>query len=190
MIRSVLHKFFLYAAILSSCFFFYSCENDEKKIQEWTEKKIMVEEAKDVVSYFSQQGNLRAKLKSPLMLRYQADTTYVEFPKTLHVDFFDSTRKIESWLDAGYGKYLENQNKVLLKDNVVVVNVRGDTLQTSELWWDQQQRKFYTDKEVRITQKDKRIVGGKGMEAGQDMSWYIIKRPTGTVLMEDEMMPR
>jgi hypothetical protein len=72
----------------------------------------------------------------------------------------------------------------------VVVNVRGDTLQTSELWWDQQQRKFYTDKEVRITQKDKRIVGGKGMEAGQDMSWYIIKRPTGTVLMEDEMMPR
>lgn len=178
------------AAVLIGCFFILSCENDEKTLQEWTEKKIMVEEAKDVVSLFSQNGTLRAKLTSPLMLRYQSDTTYVEFPRRLHVDFFDSTTKVESWLDARYGKYLETQNKVLLRDDVIVINIKGDTLQTEELWWDQNQKKFFTEKEVRIATKDKRIIGGKGLEAGQDMSWYRLKQITGTVLMADDMLPR
>lgn len=190
MINRLHKKNFLSAAVVISCFFILSCENDEKVLQEWTEKKVMVEEAKDVVSLFSQNGTLRAKLTSPLMLRYQADSTYVEFPKTLHVDFFDSTTNVESWLDARYGKYLETHNKVLLRDDVVVINIKGDTLQTEELWWDQDQKKFFTEKEVRIATKDKRIIGGRGLEAGQDMSWYRLKQITGTVMMADDIMPR
>jgi hypothetical protein len=40
---------------------------------------------------------------------------------------------------------------------------------------------------VRITQTDKRITGGKGLEAGQDLSWYVIKQPMGTVLVDDDL---
>jgi LPS export ABC transporter protein LptC len=175
------------AAILGSCLLFWGCENDENTIREWTEQKEMVETAKDVTVFFSQTGNLKAYLKAPQMLRYQGDTVIVEFPKSLHVDFFDSAGKKESWVDARYGKYLESFNQVLLRDSVRVINIKGDTLATSELWWDQNAQKFYTEKEVRITQPDKRITGGKGLEAGQDLSWYIIKQPSGTVLMDDDM---
>jgi hypothetical protein len=79
---------------------------------------------------------------------------------------------------------------VLLRDSVRVVNVQGDTLTTSELWWDQGQKKFFTDSTVRIIQKDKRIRGGKGMEASQDLLWYTIRQPTGTVLVGDEVLPQ
>jgi LPS export ABC transporter protein LptC len=175
------------AAIIGSCLFVLGCENDIRTVQEWTEQKEMVETAKDVTVFFSQAGNLKAYLKAPEMLRYQRDTVMVEFPKTLHVDFFDSAGRKESWVDARYGKYFESFNRVLLRDSVRVINVKGDTLVTQELWWDQNQQKFYTERQVRILQPDKRITGGLGLEAGQDMSWYIIKQPFGTVLVDDDL---
>lgn len=169
------------AALLISCLF-VSCENDIKDVNEFMKKQTGIEEAKDVTSYMSQQGLVKAKLRSPYMLRYQADSPYVEFPRTLHVDFFDDSTKIESTVDALYARYREYENKVLLKDSVVVINIeKGDTLRTNELWWDQTTEEFYTDKPVRIYQKDKTIFG-KGLKAKQDFSSYDIFDITGTVL--------
>ena len=167
-------KLLVQAAIFCGCLFLFSCENDIEKVNAWNKKKVMVEEATKVESLFSQEGKLRAKLTAPLMLRYQSDTIYVEFPKTLHVDFFDSTGKKESQLDARYGKYFESLNKVFLKDSVVVANIKGDTLRSPELWWDQNKQKFYTDKLVRLKTVDKQIYGGRGMEADQDLSGWSI----------------
>jgi len=162
------------AALILSCFFISGCENDEAKIKVWTEKKPLFEEAKNVTSYFSQMGIMKAKLTAPLLFRFQTDTIYTEFPKSLHVDSL-------------YGKYFENLNKVFLRDSVVVMNIKGDTLRCPELWWDQQTKTFFTDKIVRIHTKDKHIYGGRGLEADQAFSWYIIKEPTGTILVSDSL---
>lgn len=175
------------AAIVSSCLLLWGCENSQNAIDEWTGNRVLVEEAKNVESYFSQQGRLRAKLTAPVMTRKETDTSYIEFPKTMHVDFYDSARRKESWLDARYGKYFENMGKVWLRDSVRVVNVKGDTLMTPELWWDQNSRKIYTDKEVRIATKNKNIYGGKGMEANQDLTDIVIRQPSGTVLVSDNL---
>lgn len=189
MTNTYVYKLLKQAALLG-CLFFFGCENSEKAIRELTEKKVMVEEAKNITSLFSQQGKLKAKLTAPLMLRYEADTIYIEFPKTLHVLFYDTTTRVESQLYAKYGKYFESFNKVLLQDSVVVFNIKGDTLKTSELWWDQNTQKFYTDSLVRIRTSDKQLYGGRGMEADQDLSNTIIKYPTGTVLVGDSIMPQ
>jgi len=167
------------AALLTGCFFLLSCENDPRILQEWNEKKILVEEARDIVSYLSQHGKMKAKLVSPLMYRYQTDTVYTEFPQTLHVDFYDDSIQVESELDALYGKYYENLNKVYLRDSVRVFNREGDTLRCPELWWDQDQQKFYTDKPARLDGKDKHLVGHQGLEATQDLKTIIFKYPTG-----------
>ncbi len=185
-----LHKKILQAAILCGCLFVLGCENDERVIKELTEKKTMVDEARDVTTLFSQQGVLKAKLMAPLMLRYTTDTAFIEFPKSLHVNFYNDSIKVESQLNALYGKYYESLNKVYLRDSVMVYNVKGDTLRCPELWWDQVQKKFYTDKQVRIRTIDKHIYGGQGLEAGQDFSWYIIKQPTGTVLVSGDEVPK
>ncbi len=121
------------------------------------------------------------------MLRYNVDTAFTEFPRTLQVDFFDTSGKVESRLNAMYGKYFETRSKVYLRDSVVVFNVKGDTLKTSELWWDQNTRKFYTDKFVRLKSNDKTISASKGLEASQDLSRYVFFNPTGTLLVPDSM---
>lgn len=140
----------------------------------------MIEEAKKVESFFSQDGIMKAKLKAPLMLRV-LDSQYVEFPNTLHVDFYDDSTRIESWLDSKYGKYFESQDKVYLRDSVIVINVKGDTLKAPDLWWDQNAKIFYTDKPALYLAKDKRILGKDGLIATQDMSSVTFKGPEGPI---------
>ena len=185
MINRFLFSIYLKAAIFCSCFFILGCENDERTLNAWTEKKVMVDEVREVTTLFSQRGNLKAILKSPLMLRYQTDTNYVEFPKKLHVDFYDSLAKRESWLDAKYGKYFESLNRVFLRDSVKVITIGGDTLYTAELWWDQAQQQFFTDSVVKIITKDNNVRGGKGMVASQDLNNVVIRNPTGTMIMRN-----
>ncbi len=168
------------AALLTGCVFLCGCENDPKSIPDLRDKRVALEEGKSILSYYSQDGKVKAKLTAPIMYRYQADSSYVEFPNTLHVDFYNDTLKKESQLDARYGKYREWENKVFLKDSVVVMNImKGDTLRCEELWWDQNKQKFYTDKRVRIYQKDKTIYG-KGLEAPQDFSSFLVLEGYGT----------
>jgi LPS export ABC transporter protein LptC len=191
MINSFLHKNFFYAAaFITGCCFLYSCENDVKKIKELTENKVMKEEAIDIESYLSQDGKMKAKLKAPLMLRVAADTLYVEFPNTLHVDFYNDSTKIETRLDSRYGKYFENLGKVYLRDSVIVITVKGDTLKSPDLWWDQNTKLFYTDKYAIYHGIGKVIHGGKGLVATQDLNSIIFNEPTGTMQTSPNGFPK
>jgi len=189
--RISIHRSVRYSALLKSLLIFfiifiYGCENDKGVIDEWTRNVVLNEEAINIETYFSQKGVMKAKLKAPLMIRVpKVDSPYVEFPKSLHVDFYNDSIVIESWLDSKYGKYFENQNKVYLKDSVVVITAKGDTLKAHDLWWDQNAKLFYTDKYAEYRGKDKQIYGGKGFEATQDLKRRTFKYPTGTIKVED-----
>lgn len=201
LLRRSIHRSFLYSIIASQStqslskgrtlvlsyrysallilLFFSSCENDPKEIENWTKRTELREEAKTIESYLSQSGVMKAKLTAPLMYRYQRDTVFTEFPNTLHVDFYDDSVRVESWLTAKYGIYYDNLNKVFLRDSVVVINKEGDTLRSPELWWDQNMQKFYTNKPSRIDGKDKHIYCRDGIDAPQDMKVFTCHFPTG-----------
>lgn len=172
------------AALIGSCFFVYACENNYNEVQNLGKKKVNVEEGRYIESYLSQGGKVKARLTAPLMLRYQLDTPKTEFPKSLHVEFFDDSTKIESQLSAKYGNYLENENKVYLKDSVVVFNISGDTLHCRELYWDQRKEVFYTDKNVIIQKPDQKIYG-TGLTADQNFKWFTIKNAYGFINIPD-----
>lgn len=175
------YKIFTAALVFFGCCFISGCENDEKKIQDMTRKVVMKEEAINVESMLSQEGILKARLKAPLMIRVFADTVYAEFPKSLHCDFYSDAGTLESWLDSKYGKYFENLGKVYLKDSVVVITVKGDTLRSPDLWWDQNSKMFYTDKYATYHAPGKQIYGTIGLEATQDLTSVIFKYPVGTI---------
>lgn len=160
-----------------------SCENTDKEIQEMNSRGLGVEEIKNADINYTIGGKAKAKLLSPLMLRVQMNVPYVEFPNTLHVDFFNDTAGVDSRLDARYGKYLELESKVFLKDSVVVINVLGDTLYCDELWWDRSRvgSEFYTDKPVRIRRKME-VINGTGMQAAQDFKNWVILDPSQGVM--------
>jgi len=177
----IIKKYFHAAAFIIGCFFIGGCENDMGAIKRLTQDEVQVEEAKNVESYLSQEGMMKAKLTAPLMLRVLTDSSYVEFPQSLHVDFYNDSTKIETWLDSKYGKYFELRDQVYLRDSVIVISVKGDTLKAPELWWDQKAKLFYTDSVAEYHSVDKQITGGKGLVATQDMSEVTFKHPTGPV---------
>ena len=158
-----------------------ACENKLSDIHSLTDKRVMVEEGINIETLLSQGSRMKAKMWSPYMLRYQEDTVYVEFPRSLHVNFFDSTGKVESHLDALYGKYYETLNRVFLRDSVLVYNMQGDTLRCPELWWDQSTQQLYTDKPVQIRKSGHKIYG-VAMVAKQDLSDVNIKEVTNSIL--------
>ena len=176
---------FLPVLSISCCLFISACENDPKMIDDWSKKKEMVEVGKNIEAYLSQESKVKAKLTAPLMLRHEADTLYTEFPNSLHVDFYDDSTKIESWVDSKHGKYFENTDKVYLWDSVVVINIKGDTLKSQDLWWDKSKELFYTDKYAEYLRSDKQIYPGKGLEATQDFKRITFKEPTGIIHVSD-----
>jgi len=177
-------------ALLIPCVFLaltwtQSCSNNEDEVRELLDKKLGVDEAHNVEAYMSSTGQMKARLKAPLMRRYQDTIAKVVFPNTMHVDFYNDSTVIESQLDALYGEYFESQNKVYLKDSVRVFNNKSDTLFCQELWWDQDQQNFYTDKPVRIHRPDM-IMYGVGLRAPQDFSYFEMYRITNSVLRVKE----
>src|ERR1043165_3004565 len=181
---SIRYYFFAVALLMGGFIVFSSCENDPAVVDALFKKKISAEVGKNIESYLSQSGKVKAKLTSPYMLRYQADSPYIEFPRTLHVDFYNDSTIIESTVDAKYARFVEYDHKVLLRDSVLVQSLKnGDTLRTQELWWDQDKHEFYTDKPSHVYQRDKIIFAKSGLRASQDLTSYTFYNTSGPMLV-------
>lgn len=168
----------------ATLFIIAGCENDEKEIREFTRKKMGVDEAKKIELLYSQSGKVKSRLTAPVMYRYQDTLPRIEFPNSLHLDFFNDSLQIESVLDAKYGRYIEGQNKAFLRDSVVAIQkFNQDTVRCKELWWDQNKQQFYTDKPALITKKDGTILPAKkGFTASQDFKTIVLREPTEGIL--------
>ena len=184
------HRYQKIIAAFTGCIFLWSCENNPAEVNQLSSNKLGVEEGKDVDINYTLGGRAKAKLLSPQMFRVQDTMPYVEFPKTLHVDFYNDSAHIDSRLDALYGKYYESQSRVFLKDSVKVINIKGDTLYCDELWWDRSKKdhEFYTEKPVRIRTKTQ-IIFGIGMDARQDFKIWHILDPRGFVNVPSSQFP-
>ena len=180
MINTTHHKIFKIAvACLSSCFFMAACENDVDAVKALGAKVSGIDVGKDVAIYVSNDGKLGAKLTAPLMNRYLEDSSkMIEFPQSIHVDFYKDSNQIESQLSAKYAKYKETENMVYLKEDVVVFNTLGDTLWCKEMYWDQNTGKFYTEQDVVVKQHSPLAkIYGKGLEANQNLTDIRIFKP-------------
>jgi LPS export ABC transporter protein LptC len=182
----------LYLVLMPAGLVFCSgCVNNVKDLPNFRTKQVVVDEAWKVLIYYSSNAKVTAKLTAPYMLNNQMDSSYIEFPKTLHVDFYNDSMVVESQMDALYGKYFQAMNKVFLRDSVVVKNIlKGDTLRCRELWWDQKTKKFYTNKPVRIYKKGGTVIYGQGLEAPQDFSGYTIMQITGPYGFSENQVPK
>lgn len=172
------------AACISGCIFLPACENSKQELDQLVTKKLGVEEAAQVDINYTLSGKVRAKLLSPLMLRVEDTVPYVEFPKKIHVDFYNDSTKIESILDAKYARYIETQSKILLRDSVRFIGLNtGDTLYCDELYWDRNRNtyQFYTDKAVRIRTR-MQVINGTGFETSQDFKDKHVFNPTNSVI--------
>jgi LPS export ABC transporter protein LptC len=169
----------------------FSCNNDPEQIKALTGKNAIQEDkATDVVFVYSEQGRVKARLFSHTFIRNEnAKPPFTDMKDGLKVEFYDDSTKISSTLTAGYARYYEKQQNILIRNNIVIVNKKGEQLNTEELVWNQNIKKFYTEKFVKITTATQ-VLLGDGLEANEDFTWYKIKNLKGTVQVNKSDVPQ
>lgn len=169
---------------------FAACKNDPKEINALVGKGIAQEDkAYDVTILQSENGSLKVRLFAKEFVRNdQAKPPYVDMKKWLKAEVFNDSLKVESILTAKYARFYEKQNNILIRDSIVVVNKRGEKLETEELVWNQGAKKVFTEKFVKITTPTQ-VMYGDGLEANEDFTWYRILNPKGIVQVNKTELP-
>jgi LPS export ABC transporter protein LptC len=106
-------------------------------------------------------------------------------PNGVLVLFYDDAQKEDGRLKAKYGISYDAQQKIIVRNDVEVVNVKGEKLNTEELTWDTKTHMLFTDRSVKIN-TGKEVLFGEGMTAKEDFSQYKIKHLTGTVKVKND----
>lgn len=156
--------------------------NDIEKVNILTQSKssLPIETGKNVFINYTDSGITRAKVYAPLMKRYANDErNETEMPSGIKVFFFNRNRRIESSLKARYAIRREREHTMIARNDVILVNVKGDTLRTEELIWDERKQTIFSNKYVRITTPTE-IITGVGFESNAEFTRYKINQISGT----------
>ena len=171
--------------IIALGLFFQACENDQSKIEQLTKpNNSPLESLKGLETIYSDSGLIRVKVTAPVLNKYVNPKAITELPKGLSIDFYDEHLNIVSKLNAKYAIHYEQERRWLAKNDVVVVNQKGEKLNTEKLLWDEGSGKLRSDEFVKITTPDE-IIMGKGFEANQDFSSYKIYKVTGNITVKE-----
>lgn len=167
--------------------FLFSCSNDIKEVQEITrEDNLPMDVQEDLVLQYSDSSFVRLQLEAPLAESYtQLAEPERKFPKGIEVFFFDNHGVQETRLRANQATNFINKRLWHATGDVVVVNKKGEQLNTEELYWDEKKEIIYSDVFVKIT-TGKEIIMGEGFEADQNFDNYVISKVTGQIAIEDE----
>ncbi|PCJ01494.1 MAG: LPS export ABC transporter periplasmic protein LptC [Flavobacteriales bacterium] len=164
-----------------------SCENDVEEIASLTKKeKVPISKGKNVEFIYSEKSDVKIKITAPLMEEYGEDKNkYMEMTEGIKVLFYDSLLNIASTLTSNYAIHRVSEDIMEAKDDVVVVNDKGEVLNTEHLIWLKDSAKIYTEEFVKITTEDE-IIMGDGMEANQDFTKWKIYNITGIINIKEE----
>lgn len=156
-----------------------------EKINFFASKKLIpIESTTNITLIFSDSGNVTARLISPYVERYEGDTSFVEFKKGLKLEFFNNNKEVESRLVAKYAVKYNRSGIMEAKNNVEVLNQKGEVLNCEHLVWNQAQHQIYSNTFVKIKTADE-IIFGDGFESNEDFSKYKIKKIRGTINLKD-----
>lgn len=163
----------------------FACENDIEEVNAISRKeKYPVETADSIEVIYSDSGKILMKITAPLMEHYVGDSSYIELPKGVHVIFFNDSLQPQTELTAEYAINKESESIMEAKRNVVVVNEKGDKLNTEHLIWDKNTRMIRTEEFVKITTADE-VIMGNGLEADEHFTKYKIKQINGIISIKE-----
>ena len=173
---------FIILKLVSFCMLCLSCANNKDHIKQIKDYESLQEDrASDVTILYSEKALVKANLFASEFVRNEnARPPYTELRKKVRVIFYDDQKKVKSTLYAKYARMYEHNKNVIIRDSIVIINQKGEQLKTEELVWNEQLRKFFTNKPVQIKTATQMIYGN-GLEANEDFSYYQITQIKGIV---------
>lgn len=145
-----------------------SCESTFKDVQminfsEFTPSG----EADDFNLKYTDSGRITSILISQKMLDYAVvKYPFTEFPKGIDVTFFDKNGR-KTFIRSNYAVQYKQTQVIDLQGDVRISNESGQVMETDQLYYDQKNEWFYTDRPFKLT--DPKGVGfGQGIDFSKD----------------------
>lgn len=147
---------------------FCGCESNFKEVQKINFSEFVPSGEADKINLkYTDSGRITAVLVSPKMREYASvDFPFTEFPKGINVTLYDKNGKM-TFIKSDYATSFKQTNIIDLKGNVKINSQDGQTLETDQLYFDQKNEWFFTEKSFKFTDP-KGISNGKGIDFSKD----------------------
>lgn len=158
-----------------------SCESNFKEVQ----KSVYSEFTPNGESYginlkYTDSGKIKSVLISPKMLDYStAQFPFTEFPDGLNITMYDP-KGAKTFIVAKSGTTFKNTNLIDLKGSVKISNELGQLLETDQLYFDQKNEWFFTEKRYKFTDP-KGVSFGEGLDFSKDFKIINSQQVNGEV---------
>lgn len=166
------------------CLITINCESNFRDVQKMGFAEFSASgDAEDINLKYTDSGRITANLVSPKMLDYATvEFPFTEFPKGIHLTMYDKKGK-ETYIDAKYAITHKATNIINLQDHVRISNQTGDVLETEQLYYDQKNEWFFTEKKFKFT-SPKGVSYGEGIDFSKDFKKVNSKKISGEVQSE------
>lgn len=163
-----------------------SCKNEISEIRAITDiNNQPVQTGYNAEYSYSEQGKLSNKLIAAQLDQFQGEEDYILASGGFTMLFYDTLENEEARLTAQFGKYIEKEKKLIAWDNVVLLNIKGEKLETSELLFEMDSARIKTDQLVTITTENGSVIHGKGLVSNDSFTKYKITKPTGDLYLDE-----
>jgi LPS export ABC transporter protein LptC len=171
-------SFFIFSIIL---LLIVSCESNFKEVQRSNLSEFTPNgEADSINLKYTDSGKIKAILVSPKMLDYNvANFPFTEFPNGINVTLFDENAK-KTFVTSKYAVSYKTTNIIDLQGNVKITNETGQLLETEQLYFDQKNEWFYTEKRYKFTDP-KGVSFGEGIDFSKDFKIINSQKISGEV---------
>ncbi len=156
-----------------------SCENNFQKIHKINFSEFSpTGEADNFVLKYTDSGKIKAVLLASKMKDYAAVRyPFSEFPNGINVTLYDNKAK-KIFVKSDYAITYKGTDIINLKKNVKLTSENGQVLQTEQLYYDQKNEWFFTEKHFTFTDPNKGLTTGEGIDF--DKNFKIINYQTAT----------
>jgi LPS export ABC transporter protein LptC len=170
------------AILLASGVFLMACESDLKNVRKLTETSFAPSGSVDSIHLkYTDSGRIKSVLKSPKMLDFSAIShPYTEFPKGIHLTLFEENGN-KSTIVANYAISYKKTKIIDLQGNVIITSYDGKKLETSQLYYDQKNEWFFTEKPFKYTDEIGGYLEGPGVDFSKDFKVFNMQRSKGEV---------
>lgn len=121
-------------------------------------------------------GRISGNLRSPLIEEFTTvDSPYTIFRKGLNLDFYQKGSEKPGYFQADWAKLSDVTGMYEGRGNVIIVNEKGDSLKSEQLFWNKKNKTVYTSKEVYlISNQGDSLTAKNGLQATDDLETYTL----------------
>lgn len=161
-------KFVLLLLLISASTVFIGCESNFKEVQKINYSEFVPSgEADNFNLKYTDSGRIKSILISPKMLDYSnVDFPFTEFPKGIDITLYDKKNK-KTFIRSDYAITFKGTDIIDLQGKVKITTEDGQFLETEQLYFDQKNEWFFTQKKFKFTDP-KGVSYGEGIDFSKD----------------------